>query len=254
MKKIGCNKRRFRGVEERQNLNKRLAKDQTLDTTHPMPNLCKKTLDYSWMQKRRVLWVSPPPSSRYKKRSAKASLAMYATKKHKTSRRQICSPVSLKIQNLNLTSLDPKKISGKLKITRKMRKTPLEKIRNRIKSLSPTLKRATQIALGSSTEERKRCKKKDKVKPYNNWTSDKTILFEENMKNVYGYVFNKFGAFHSEITDLKSSSGICKSPYILNQKLEELKCSKEKIWGKDKLSRVFNDNVLANSQFKKQPS
>lgn len=112
-----------------------------------------------------------------------------------------------------------------------MRKTPLDALKTRIKSLSPNLRKAVHLVLNHSTETRrkvKKCIKKKKIMAYNNWTSDKIIPLEHNMNNVYGYMRNKFETFHSKITSLKSRPGLCQSSYMLNQKLEELRSSKEK--------------------------
>lgn len=190
--------------------------------------MCNKWCYY----RRRALWAIPPQTlSKCRKKLSKATLKMHEEKKQKAPRRRILSPVSFKIHHLNLLSLEWKSNSGKYRVTRKMRKTPLDSLKSRIRSLSPKMKRITQKSFSNASVKDtrvKRWKKKSKAEEFEKLNCNQSIPMEEDMQNIFGYMMTKFGSFHSKISDLKSRPGLCKSPFILSQKLEKLQSSKEK--------------------------
>ncbi|CAI2359883.1 unnamed protein product [Moneuplotes crassus] len=127
-----------------------------------------------------------------------------------------------------------------------MRNTPLNILQKKIKSLSPNLQRLVHHALIHTSEKKRKIRRpKNKAKAHssNTLVSEEDIPTQENMKNVFGYIADKFEFFHTKITDLKSAPGLCKSSYILNQKLEALRSSKEKICAEGQVSREFSSKV-----------
>ncbi|CAI2359243.1 unnamed protein product [Moneuplotes crassus] len=229
-------------------------------------NNVKKEYDCSLPTERRILCASPPSSlSKYRKKLPKTTLRMHGEKKQKEQRGRILSPISFKILHPNLLSLELKGNSEKYKITRKMRKTPLDNLKSRIRSLSPKMKRLTQQAFSNTSVKStrmKKCKKKSKAEEYEKLSNHQSIPFEEDMQKVFGYMMTKFDSFHSKISDLKSRPGLCRSPFILNRKLEKLQSSKEK-QGSIKMSNyrtrcnvktsiVFSNNFMKDHSLKEQ--
>ncbi|CAI2360899.1 unnamed protein product [Moneuplotes crassus] len=226
---------------------KRPIKESFLDLNRTSTQFWNKNpINNNRLENGRATTLSPSPVSfKCKKKFNKIRLRMHEAKEQEACHFGTRNPVSPRIHNLNLAAFEHKKKSGNFKLTRKMRQTPFSALKTRIKSLSPNLRKAVHLALSHSTETKrkaKKCIKKKKIVAYNNWASDKLIPLEHNMSNVLGYMRSKFESFHSKITSLKSSPGLCQSSYMLNQKLEELRSSKEKSSDELQISREMNIN------------
>ncbi|CAI2386042.1 unnamed protein product [Moneuplotes crassus] len=226
---------------------KRTLKQRILALNKTTVHFQKKDHDYRSAHLKKRVFSFSPSSYSHKNKLHKTQTRMLKDKNHGTPHRRICSPVPQRIHKLKVHPLEAKKKPTNLKICRKMRKTPLENLKARIRSLSPDINKVVQSALSHSNKRSKRdkkSKKKFKGKDCRKGISTGLIPIEENMKKVFGYVSNKFETLHSKITDLKSSPGLCQSSYILNQKLMKLQSSKEKISTEDQVLRVHSNNFM----------